>query len=303
MTVHNQLLITKKSKCKYPFIIIDQVQQDWCWQCLPRLPFTAHPFPNKPCATCTDHRESLDEETPTPQNFQIHLRISPFAFLNTHSYGNRALTIMISLAMYTPVQGNMATPLKSALKRTHSDMDDAHDDSSSSSQAHDPQRKRYKVQFNEADNKTEIFWNDKSQHLVKEEVRRAMERHIAGDSAAYDSLKEMLTTKPTAHDAPSPTLLKRYVIALIAHAHLLGKRCSGLVTAILDCSWLGRDDDFVVCYRRLLVNMISAHGGHAQVVMEALVDRFTNRKLAAVLLCVEHTHLTRGSASLTRSPL
>lgn len=192
----------------------------------------------------------------------------------------------------------MVVPLKSALKRPHGEIEgEAHDDS------HDTQRKRYKVQFNKADDKTEVFWSDKSQHLVKEEVRRALERYTAvdGDSTAYDSLKEILTTRPTANDAPSPTLLKRYIVALTSHATLLGKRCSGLVRAILDCSWLGRDDDFIGYYRRLLVNLISAHGGHAQVVMEALVDRFTNCKPSR-----SSAHAGRGlicsSATLTRPP-
>jgi RNA polymerase I-specific transcription initiation factor RRN3 len=172
----------------------------------------------------------------------------------------------------TGKSGTMATPLKSALKRTASDMEDVEDTQAQT------QRKRCKVQFNEADNKTELFWNDKAYPLVREEVRRAIENHLAGDSAAYASLKALLTTKPTDDDAPSPILLKRYITALDSFSHLMGKACGGLVTAVLDCSWLGRDDEFLIAYRRLLANLISSYGGNTIFVLESLVEKFVNSK-------------------------
>ncbi|KAF2436342.1 RNA polymerase I-specific transcription initiation factor RRN3 [Tothia fuscella] len=169
---------------------------------------------------------------------------------------------MLSLATTTATPGtpgniHMAAPLKSALKRSHSDF------TIESSQ--ELSRKR-----------TKLFWNEKPAQLVREEVRRAIEKHIAGDSSGYDSLKEIVSTKPTAIDAPSSELLKRNIMGLITHASLINRKCSGLVGAILKISWLGRDEDFVACYRRLLVNLVSAHGSHAYAVVESLVGKFTN---------------------------
>lgn len=170
----------------------------------------------------------------------------------------------------------MATPLKSALKRKHSDITEPEENSSQELYS----SKRVKVQFSE-DNTTEIIkaWNDdKALALVREEVRRALERHIAGDSSSYDSLTELLTIKPFSDDAPSNTLLRRYVIALTGFTNLMGKKCAELVEAVLEIQWMGRDEDTVVCYRRLLVNMIATHGGFAQTILSSLVDKFVNCK-------------------------
>jgi RNA polymerase I-specific transcription initiation factor RRN3 len=183
--------------------------------------------------------------------------------------------ISVAAAPLPALSGMAATPLKSALKRKHSDLTETGDDSQSSTHS-----KRPKVQFSDSDNKTELIreWNDKTLTLVREEVRRAIERHLAGDSALYDTLRQTLTTKPTSEDAPSPTLLRRYVIALTGFSSLMGKKCGSLVDAVLDSQWLGRDEDFVTCYRRLLVNLIATNGGYAHSILDSLVDKFVNRK-------------------------
>jgi hypothetical protein len=188
-------------------------------------------------------------------------------------HGRRALATMPSRTVADSVKsGSMATPLKSALKRTASDLEDTDD----------AQRKRlkvHKVQFNDADNKTELFWNEKSAQLVREEVRRAIESHIAGNSTAYDSLKSLLTSKPTADDTPSPTLLKKYIDALNASSQLMRKSCDSLVKAVLSLSWLGRSEDFLKAYRRLLANLISVNGNFTTYILECLVREFVNCEL------------------------
>ncbi|TID17369.1 RNA polymerase I-specific transcription initiation factor RRN3 [Venturia nashicola] len=184
---------------------------------------------------------------------------------------------MLSLA---PVCGMVPTPLKSALKRKHSDISEPQENSSQELYS----SKRAKVQFNEEENKIEVYkaWNDdKALPLVQEEVRRALEKHLSGDSSFYDSLAELFAIKPISDDALSNTLLRRYIIALTGFTNLLGKRCTDLVEAVLQTQWLGRDEDFVVCYRRLLVNMIATHGGLAQMVLSSLVDKFVYLRSSA----------------------
>jgi RNA polymerase I-specific transcription initiation factor RRN3 len=172
-----------------------------------------------------------------------------------------------------------ATPLKSALKRKHSDIES---EETSSQELYSS--KRAKVQFS-SENKTKIIkeWNDdKALEQVRVEVRRALERHLdSKDSSFYDSLTQVFAIKPFADDAPSNILLRRYLIALTGLTNLMGKRCTELVEAVLETQWLGRDEDTVVCYRRLLVNMIATHGGFAQTILSSLVEKFVNCKASS----------------------
>ncbi len=137
------------------------------------------------------------------------------------------------------------------------------------------QSKRQKVAF---DPQVEVRvlrdWNDKPLELVRHEVRQAIENRIAGDSGRYDQLKQTLTTPVTADDAPSTALLHKYVVALMGNVSSLGKTCGGLVHAVLQVQWEGRDDGFVGMYVRLLGAIASAHGGHVGSVLRMLVGKF-----------------------------
>ncbi|KAB2571345.1 RNA polymerase I specific transcription initiation factor RRN3 [Lasiodiplodia theobromae] len=117
-------------------------------------------------------------------------------------------------------------------------------------------------------------FDEKGIELVREEVRRAIDKHVAGDSASYDEIKTLFTTRPTASAAPSTKLLGKYVVALIGNVSLLNKNCSGLVHAILDCQWLARDEAFKRLYVTLLASLMSAHGGYTGQVLQSLVKYF-----------------------------
>lgn len=166
-----------------------------------------------------------------------------------------------------------APDIKPVLKRSSSDIEG---DAVTASQS---PLKRPKVQFS-SDNKifTLKSWDDdKTLSLVREEVKRALERHMVGESTLYDGLREVLTTKPTAAEAPSSTLLKRYVIAITGLCGIMGRKGTALVKSITEMHWLGRDEEFVLLYRRLLANAVSTYGGYAHDVLESLVDRFITR--------------------------
>ncbi|KIW03968.1 uncharacterized protein PV09_04802 [Verruconis gallopava] len=118
-------------------------------------------------------------------------------------------------------------------------------------------------------------WDDnKTLSLVREEVRRALDKHSMGEDALYDGLREILTTKPDAAEAPSSSLLKRYMIAITGFCGVIGRRGSALVQAITQMKWLGRDEEFVKLYQRLLANLITTYGGYAHEILESLVDKF-----------------------------
>ena len=172
----------------------------------------------------------------------------------------------------------MAAAPAPTLKRKHTDSDST-DTAAAASQG----IKRQRVAFDN-DVKVHIVqdWNEKGLELVREEVRRGIEKHVAtGDNNSYDQIRHHFTLKPGAEDAPSTTLLKKYVIALTRSVTLLNRNCSSLVHAILDCQWLGRDEEFVNLYGKLLGSLMSAYGGYTGGVMRMLVSNFARLPASA----------------------
>lgn len=123
---------------------------------------------------------------------------------------------------------------------------------------------------------------------VKQEVRMALQRHAAGDDEEYDNLKEVFGSDQKSrssrssddedYEARSKDLLA-YVIALTSHVTMLGRSCSGLVKAILKCSWLARDDVFAKAYVQFLAALSSAQGSYLAQVLSMLVDKFSEARL------------------------
>ncbi|KAF1989709.1 RNA polymerase I-specific transcription initiation factor RRN3 [Aulographum hederae CBS 113979] len=158
------------------------------------------------------------------------------------------------------------SPHPPSLKRPRS----SEDDTGASSPT-----KKHKVDFNEhvtvhpPDDP-----DDKPDDLVREEVRSALSQQLQGNGSKYDQLKQYFTTKPHEDDALSTKLLQKYVTALSGHSSSLNRTCASLVHAVLKCRWLGRDQEFVNAYARLLANIISSHGGFTQSVLHMLVGKF-----------------------------
>lgn len=116
--------------------------------------------------------------------------------------------------------------------------------------------------------------NDKSLELVAEEVRRAIDKHAAGEKAAYDELKGLFREDPRSSGSPSSMLLQKYVIAFSNNVHLLDHNCKGLVHAIIDCSWTARNENFVRSYRHFLRSLLSIQTGYMSTVLQVLVSMF-----------------------------
>lgn len=127
-------------------------------------------------------------------------------------------------------------------------------------------------------------WSDKSSDLVKEEVRQAIERHIAPieprDDAQYAKLLQLLGHNVSSGEAPNTKLLKKYILAIYQRVRLLGQ-CEKLVVAVLDLSWLGREEAFVGLYSTFLCDLASAHTKYIPAIIERLVSHFV--KLPASL--------------------
>ena len=119
---------------------------------------------------------------------------------------------------------------------------------------------------------------DKAPALVQEEVRRAFAKRALGDSSDYDKLKDVYSTKKGQEEDLSSTNLKNYTIALTGDVSMLNKSNADLVHLVLQSEWLGRQEDYVTVYVRLLANIVSAHSIFLGDAMSMLVSNLTASK-------------------------
>ncbi|KAF2682805.1 hypothetical protein K458DRAFT_478734 [Lentithecium fluviatile CBS 122367] len=176
---------------------------------------------------------------------------------------------MVSLASTERAPGVIAPSVGGSLKRKHPDANDDSDAILSS------QTKRRRVTFDpDVDVRIIVDPNEKSLELVGEEVQRALERHAIGDTIAYDQIRSLFAEKPTSSNAPLTRVLHKYLVALTNNAPLLDHSRRGLVHAIIDCSWIARNDDFVRSYRRFLSSLLSVQPGFTSTVLSMLVNMF-----------------------------
>ena len=174
------------------------------------------------------------------------------------------------------------TPLKRptlGLKRDSSFLDTDDESNLSSS------TKKLRVAFSpHVDVRIVDDWDDKSFDLVKEEVRQGIERHIAPaeqrDDTQYAKLLQMLGQDAFSSEATSSRLLKKYVLAIDTKVSSLSE-CGKLVMAVVDLSWLGRDEAFIGLFTKFMCDLASAHAKFLPSIMERLVSHFA--KLPASL--------------------
>jgi RNA polymerase I-specific transcription initiation factor RRN3 len=170
-----------------------------------------------------------------------------------------------------PLGTIMAPSAGGSLKRKQTD------NSSDAENAALGQPKRRRVTFDpDVDVRILSEHSEKSLDLVRGEVERAIEKHAVGEKAAYDGLKAHFKEAPTSSKAPTSRLLQKYVIALCEYTPKLDHSCKGLVHAVLDCSWIARNEDFVRSYRDFLRSLVSVQSGYITTVLSTIVDMFPN---------------------------
>lgn len=135
--------------------------------------------------------------------------------------------------------------------------------------------KRAKVTF-DSDVEVRVMddW-EKAPQLIREEVRRAFTKRASGDNSGYDKLKNVYAAKKDEEGELSPSKMRNYTVALLGNVSALNKSNTDLVHVILTSEWLGRQEDYVALYVRLLANIISAHGMFLGDTMRMLVDNLT----------------------------
>ncbi|KAM5443621.1 DNA independent RNA polymerase I transcription factor [Microsporum ferrugineum] len=154
-----------------------------------------------------------------------------------------------------------------------------------------PRRKRARVKFDIAmdlpgspekakDVESDEKVAEREKALTREEVRRAIQRHLIGDSEAYDRIKEMFSADPKVleddgtpvFDVPTPVSLKNHLMGLLGNVSSLDGSCSGLVHAVLKSEWVGRDTSYVRLFVQFLATLSAARGGYLNSVLRMLVS-------------------------------
>lgn len=115
----------------------------------------------------------------------------------------------------------------------------------------------------------------KTPHLIQEEVRRAFAKRALGDDSGYDRLKDVYAKKERNEEELGPTTVMNYTVSLLANVSALNKSNSDLVHAIITSEWLGRTEDYVALFVRLLANLSSAQGAFLEDVVRMLVINLT----------------------------
>ena len=159
-----------------------------------------------------------------------------------------------------------------ALKRTQddcSDIDSPSQPSKKSRVTFDPD-----VEYVSADDV-----DDADPQLVREQVRRAIQRHLNGENdEGYEKLKRIFSISSTKENAPSPKVIYVHLIALLSHVSSLNKNCSDLVNAVVFSEWIGRDEKYVSLFSRFLSNLAAATTGYLWKVLRILIDQFGQQR-------------------------
>ena len=136
--------------------------------------------------------------------------------------------------------------------------------------------KRSKVSF-DSDVEVRVVeeW-EKAPAVIQEEVRRSIQRHLAGDNTSYHRIKAIYLAEEDGEDVKSSTTVKNYTIALLANVSTLDNSCSDLISAVLNSDWLIRTDDYVRLFTTFLANLVSAQGLYLVDVLRMLVENLTS---------------------------
>lgn len=150
--------------------------------------------------------------------------------------------------------------------------------------------KRARVTFNpNVEEKVMEEFKPKGRSLdsVRAEVKAAIESHLKGDSEGYDVIKEVFSPRRSDDEEEEVDAkdvdIKAYLLALTSHASLLNKGCSGLVKALLNCDWMGREESFVKAYVYFLGSLASSQGAYVGMILGMLVEHFHGGELPLIV--------------------
>ena len=211
------------------------------------------------------------------QTFFPHTEDSYFAEIATFNINSGLFLNLLCILVMTmstlqrplcPIAAATPKPLlrRSTLVRKRDDDDEAPPSSPG---------KKPKVRF-DSDVEVRVVsdW-EKAPHVILEEVRRAFAKRALGDDSGYDKLRNVYSRDKDKRQELSPSTIKNYTIALLANVSALNKSNCDLVHTVLSSDWLGRSEDYVIVYVRLLAAIVSAQGIFLEDVVRMLVNNLT----------------------------
>ena len=143
--------------------------------------------------------------------------------------------------------------------------------------------KRSRVTF---DSDVEIVSADDEEDLdplvVKEQVRRAIQRHFVGEDERFEHIKSLFSASPERESAPSTKVLRLHLQALLANVSSLNSSCNSLVYAVVNSEWIGRDEGYYAMFVRFLGTLVAAQAGYLGMVMNMLVNLLGKQKTRRV---------------------
>ena len=135
--------------------------------------------------------------------------------------------------------------------------------------------KRAKVTFDSDVEVRMVGDFEKAPELIQEEVRTAFQKRAWGENSGYEQIKSVYGKSNDEEDEPSNTTLRSYTIALLGNISSLNKATADLVRLLIHSDWLGRDEEYVSIFTRLLANVVIAQGGFLMDTLRMLVDNLT----------------------------
>lgn len=111
------------------------------------------------------------------------------------------------------------------------------------------------------------------------EIRLAIKQHLEGNSELMNRLKGIFSGRGDESAEPTFISVEAYIIALTNCVSMLEQKCDGLVKAVLDIDWIGRDEAFLRVFLRFVANLVSAQGLYLPLVLLKLADKLRGGKL------------------------
>ena len=118
-------------------------------------------------------------------------------------------------------------------------------------------------------------------HLIQEEVRLAFDKRSWSDVSGYEKIKEIYNSKKDAKDEVSSNVLRIYTAALLNNVPRLNRTSSDLVQKVINSQWLGREDDYVALFTKLLGSLVVQHGMYLRETIWMLVENLTSGEAQA----------------------
>lgn len=97
-----------------------------------------------------------------------------------------------------------------------------------------------------------------------------------GDNTGYERIKAIYDRNQDDDENITPFSLSQYTVALLGNIPSLNRSTADLVRVVIQSEWLGREEDYVELFMRLLANIVTAQGSFLLDTLSTLVENLTD---------------------------